>query len=164
MIKKGKIKLLFVCLGNICRSPAAEEIMRTCVVHAGLEKQFEIDSAGIGSWHIGQLPDPRMRRAGEEHGYRLTHHARQFNPQNDFRAFDFILVMDQENFTTISSMAPDPAEAGKVKMLAKYMTRHPGQNDIPDPYFGGMDGFDRTIELLEDACQGLLQELQLPET
>lgn len=160
MLNKGKIKLLFICLGNICRSPAAEEIMRQLVLRAGLEDRFQIDSAGIGSWHIGQLPDPRMRQTGEKFGYRFTHHARQFNPSIDFERFDLILVMDDENYRTITGMAANQTERDKIKRLARYMTRHDGQKDIPDPYFGGMDGFDRTIVLLEDACAGLLRHLR----
>lgn len=164
MPQKRKIKLLFICLGNICRSPAAEEIMRRLVQRADLDDQFQIDSAGIGSWHIGQLPDRRMRLTGEKFGYRFTHRARQFNPSVDFNAFDLILVMDDENYNTITGMAANQTERDKVKKLARYMTHHGGQNDIPDPYFGGMDGFDKTIELLEDACAGLLQYLQQEDT
>ena len=97
MTKKGKHTVLFICLGNICRSPAAEGIMKTLVEKAGLQDEFEIDSAGIGGWHVGQLPDSRMRKCGAEHGYNFNSHARQFQ-KSDFARFETIVVMDNENY------------------------------------------------------------------
>ena len=101
MMKQGKHTVLFICLGNICRSPAAEGIMKSLVEKAGLSDEFEIDSAGIGSWHVGQLPDSRMRKCGAEHGYRFDSHARQFQ-RSDFKRFDTIVVMDNENYRAMS--------------------------------------------------------------
>ena len=113
MTKKGKHTVLFICLGNICRSPAAEGIMKSLVEKAGLQDEFEIDSAGIGSWHVGQLPDSRMRKCGAEHGYNFNSHARQFQ-KSDFARFETIVVMDNENYRAITSMASSESDRKKV--------------------------------------------------
>ena len=157
------IKLLFVCLGNICRSPAAQGIMESLVKNKGLEKRIFIDSAGIGGWHAGQLPDKRMRDCGALHGYNFSHHARQFQANRDFDKFDYIFGMDSENCDDLRRMACNGKEKAKVRPFAQYLHHHPGQPDIPDPYYGGHDDFEFVIELLEDACTGLLEELQNEE-
>ena len=113
MTKKGKHTVLFICLGNICRSPAAEGIMKSLVEKAGVQDEFEIDSAGIGSWHIGQLPDSRMRKCGAEHGYNFNSHARQFQ-KSDFARFETIVVMDNENYRAITSMASSESDTGAL--------------------------------------------------
>ncbi len=154
-----KLKLLFICLGNICRSPAAQGIMQALVDKKGLRENFFIDSAGIGNWHAGQLPDKRMRKCGARHGYDFNHRARQFRPNEDFNKFDYILVMDNQNYNDICAKAHDEAQKSKVKTLAHYLCHHPGQHDIPDPYYGNSSDFEYVIELLEDACTGLLEKL-----
>ena len=123
MMKSGKHTVLFICLGNICRSPAAEGIMKSLVEKEGMSDDFFIDSAAIGSWHIGQLPDSRMRKCGAEHGYRFDSHARQFQ-KSDFQHFDLIVVMDNENYRAITSMASSQADKDKVVRIADYLTHH----------------------------------------
>ena len=105
-----KTKILFICLGNICRSPAANAIMQEYVDEAGLSDEFEIDSAGIGPWHVGQLPDKRMRQHGAKRGYKIDHIARQFDASRDFDDFDYIVVMDDENYKNITWQAHDDYE------------------------------------------------------
>ena len=153
-----KQRILFICLGNICRSPAADGIMRHLVALRGLDADFLIDSAGIGSWHVGQLPDQRMRRHGQRHGYTFDHRARQFQPA-DFDRFDVIAVMDRENLHDVCRQARSEADKRRVVSLADYLRHHPGQATIPDPYYGGDRDFELVIELLEDACEGLLDQL-----
>lgn len=159
MTKKGKHTILFICLGNICRSPAAEGIMKSIVEKAGLSEEFFIDSAAIGSWHIGQLPDSRMRRCGAAHGYRFDSHARQFQP-SDFQRFDTIVVMDNDNYRAITSQASSQADKAKVVRMADYLTHHREYTTVPDPYYGDESDFELVITLLEDACQGLLDALR----
>ena len=153
-----KQRLLFVCLGNICRSPAAVGIMKAMVEKRGLSHMFEIDSCGIGPWHVGELPDSRMRRHGHDHGYRFDHRARQIR-REDFDRFDHIIVMDHENYCTITSMAPDNTSKAKVEMIAQYISNHKNVDVVPDPYYGGDKGFELVIELLEDACEGIIDTL-----
>ena len=160
METNGKIRLLFICLGNICRSPAAHGIMQYIVDKAGQSDHYEIDSAGIGSWHVGELPDPRMRRLGSRHGYTFNHHARKFHVPNDFRYFDLILVMDEENFRKINRQAKTTEEMAKIQRLSDYMTHHPEQHTIPDPYYYGPEAFELAIELIEDGCLGLFHHLE----
>lgn len=157
-VKKRNMKqrLLFVCLGNICRSPAAEGIMKSLVESRHLGGEILIDSAGIGSWHIGQLPDSRMRRHGAAHGYTFDSRARQITPA-DFDRFDYIVVMDSDNYRDVQSLAARGGDMSKVLMMADFLTSHPHHRYIPDPYYGGDRDFELVIELLEDACQGLLE-------
>lgn len=158
-MKSGKHTVLFICLGNICRSPAAEGIMKSLVEKEGMSDDFFIDSAAIGSWHIGQLPDSRMRKCGAEHGYRFDSHARQFQ-KSDFQHFDLIVVMDNENYRAITSMASSQADKDKVVRIADYLTHHREYTMVPDPYYGDYSDFELVIELLEDACQGLLDSIK----
>ena len=158
MTKKGKHTVLFICLGNICRSPAAEGIMKSLVEKAGLQDEFEIDSAGIGGWHIGQLPDSRMRKCGAEHGYNFNSHARQFQ-KSDFARFETILVMDNENYRAITSMASSESDRKKVVRMADFLTHHREYTTVPDPYYGDYSDFELVITLLEDACQELLDSI-----
>ena len=158
-MKSGKHTVLFICLGNICRSPAAEGIMKSLVEKEGMSDDFFIDSAAIGSWHIGQLPDSRMRKCGAEHGYRFDSHARQFQ-KSDFQRFDLIVVMDNENYRAITSMASSQADKDKVVRIADYLTHHREYPTVPDPYYGDYSDFELVIELLEDACQGLLDSIK----
>lgn len=153
-----KQKILFICLGNICRSPAAEGIFQHLVDARGLTNEFLVDSAAIGPWHIGDLPDSRMRRCGARHGYQFDSRARQFSSE-DFSRFDLIIGMDYENLRAIRAKATNPADEQKIRLMADYLRHHPKQTTIPDPYYGGDRDFELVIELLEDACKGLLDEL-----
>ena len=151
--------ILFVCLGNICRSSAAEGIMLHLINNAGLGHLFHVDSAGLGGWHVGQLPDPRMRKHGAKHGYDFSSIARQFVSE-DFDRFDLIVAMDQTNYEDIKAMARSPYDYPKIVTMASFLRHHPMYKSIPDPYYGGDSGFELVISLLEDACQGLLDHLQ----
>ncbi len=157
-MKKKKHTVLFICLGNICRSPAAEGIMKAMVEERGLGDEFLIDSAGIGGWHVGQLPDSRMRRCGAAHGYRFDSHARQFQ-KSDFGEFDTIVVMDNENYRAITSMASSDEDRKKVVRMADFLSHHREYTTIPDPYYGDETDFELVISLLEDALEGLLSYL-----
>ena len=158
-----KYKILFVCLGNICRSPAAEAIMRK-----KLEERYwpnspvKVDSAGIGSWHEGQLPDRRMREHGARRGYDISSRARQIKPA-DFARFDYIFGMDHENMADLRRIARNDAERAKVLCAADFMTRHPGYDTVPDPYYGGPEGFELALDLIEDACDGIISRMFMAE-
>ena len=156
MNTKKKHSLLFICLGNICRSPAAEGVMKAKVHKAGLDGEFFIDSAGIGDWHVGQLPDRRMRERAARRGYRLDSRARQIR-QSDFDDFDLLLVMDSSNYRTVTSLAPNDEARGKVRMLTDFLVERKGVDAVPDPYYGGLAGFDHALDLIEDACNGVLK-------
>lgn len=152
-------RILFVCLGNICRSCTAEEIFRTQVAEAGLSDRFAADSAGLINYHEGELPDERMRTHARRHGYELTHRSRPV-VEEDYRRFDVIVAMDGRNWEKLDRDAPDEAGRKKIVKMADYLRYHTGVHIIPDPYYGGPADFELVIELLEDACQGLLQSLQ----
>ena len=149
--------ILFVCLGNICRSCTAEEIFRTLATRNGLASRFEADSAGIIDYHEGELPDVRMRQAAQARGYRLTHRSRPVKTE-DFRRFDLIIGMDNRNCDKLRRLAPDEAARCKVVPMADYLQHHPTENSIPDPYYGTAADFDYVVELLEDACASLLEK------
>lgn len=152
---KLKKKVLFVCLGNICRSPAAEGIMKHMVRERQMEDNICVDSAGLGHWHVGDLPDERMRRHGKRHGYNFDSRARLFSSA-DFDRFDIIVAMDQDNLQQLESQVRYPGDKMKIVCMAKFLRHHPMFNSVPDPYYGGEQGFELVIELLEDACDGLL--------
>jgi len=154
-----KKRLLFVCLGNICRSPAAEGIMKQLVEARGLSDQFHIESAAIGPWHIGDLPDSRMRRCGSRHGYNFNSLAQQLD-SSYFDRFDYIIGMDHENIRSITAKARNEADKKKILLMANFLRHHPTQPTVPDPYYGVEKDFELVIELLEDACEGLLEELK----
>ncbi len=154
-----KMKLLFICLGNICRSPAAEGIMRQMVEERALSNDIIVDSAGIGSWHVGEMPDPRMRKHAARRGYDLSPlRARQFRT-DDFQKFDYIIVMDEENYHDVMERGGVYADARKVLCMKDYFIRYKGQQSVPDPYYGGAEGFERALNLIEDGCEGLLKDL-----
>lgn len=156
--KRKKIRLLFVCLGNICRSPAAEGIMATVVKKNDLQDMIEVDSAGTSGWHEGELPDERMRSHGEGRGYNFDSHARKFR-KSDFDNFDYILVMDRQNFSNVRSLATGKEQTDKIHMMTEF-SRQYTHDHIPDPYYGGASGFELVLDLLEDACEGLLQTIK----
>ncbi|MGI6243432.1 MAG: low molecular weight protein-tyrosine-phosphatase [Prevotella sp.] len=159
MAKKGKIRILFICLGNICRSPAANGIMQKMVDQRGVTQQFHIDSAGIGNWHVGDLPDARMRRHGQARGYDFTHRARQFDAITDFDRFDIIVTMDEDNYHAITRMAGSERERRKVVRMTTYLKQHPQAISVPDPYYGDGSDFELALDLIEDGCKNLLEEL-----
>lgn len=149
-----KKKILFVCLGNICRSPAAEGVMRKLSERLSIE----IDSAGTAGYHIGELPDARMRTHAARRGYPLTHHARQFDPSTDFERFDLILAMDTANMRELRSMDKKKQYGHKLKMMTDY-SQTMSVTEVPDPYYGGPEGFEHVLDILEDACAGLVKEI-----
>lgn len=151
------ISVLFVCLGNICRSVTAEEVFRTLAKSAGRESDFEIDSAGLIDYHAGELADSRMRSHAARHGYRLTHRSRPV-VAGDFRRFDCIVAMDEQNVKGLAALAPSADALRKVVRMADFLQEHP-HSYIPDPYYGTAEDFELVIELLEDACRGLLAKL-----
>ncbi len=151
-------KVLFVCLGNICRSPAAEEIMRKLVEDAGLEDSFVLDSAGLIDYHEGEPADGRMRAHAARRGYRLTHLSRPVK-YDDFFDFDVIVGMDDRNISKLRTMAPGLEEEQKVVRMTDYC-RLKVVDHVPDPYYGGASGFENVLDILEDACAGLLDALR----
>ncbi|MBE6288530.1 MAG: low molecular weight phosphotyrosine protein phosphatase [Mediterranea massiliensis] len=154
----NKKKILFVCLGNICRSSSAEGIMRHLVEKSGREHEFEIDSAGILSYHQGELPDSRMRAHAIRRGYNLLHRSRPVCT-DDFYHFDLIIGMDDRNIDDLKERAPSPEEWKKIHRMTEYCTRFTHADHVPDPYYGGAEGFEYVLDLLEDACQGLLNHI-----
>ncbi len=156
MVKK---KILFVCMGNICRSPSAEAVFKGVVKKEGLTKHFEIDSAGTGHWHIGEPADQRMQKHAVKRNYNLTSIARQFDPETDFNRFDMIIGMDDENITTLKKLARNGKDLEKIHKITDFR-REWNYNEIPDPYYGGEEGFELVLDLLEDSCQGLLDDFK----
>ena len=154
----NKTSILFVCLGNICRSPAAEGILKQKAEQRRISDKLFIDSAGIGSWHVGQLPDSRMRQCGKQNGYDFSSQARQFN-KKDFERFDYIIVMDEENYRDVKLRCPDRQLMQKVHYIKEYFNKYKNENIVPDPYYGDMADFQFVINLLEDACEGILNDL-----
>jgi protein-tyrosine phosphatase len=152
-----KKSVLFVCLGNICRSPAAEQVMREKVRKAGLEDRIEVDSAGTYGGHAGESPDHRMRRAAADRGYVLSHAARKIT-SDDFDKYDMIVVMDDENYDDVYDMAPSPEAADKVYTMSEFF-RNSTDDCVPDPYYEGADGFEHVLDLLEDGTEGVLEHL-----
>lgn len=162
MKKEKKTSILFVCLGNICRSPMAEAIMQKRVEETGVKNLFHIDSAGLISYHEGEGADPRMKSHAFRHGYRLTHISRPVRP-SDFDDFDLIIGMDDSNYDKLRRLAPTLEAEAKVQRMTDYCTQHVIDH-VPDPYYGGAQGFENVIEILEDACAGLLTSLQSPQS
>ncbi len=147
-------RLLFVCLGNICRSPAAEGVMRALVESEGLADRVTIRSAGTGGWHAGKLPDQRMRSAAQNRGYNLSSRARQVS-ENDLREHHLVLVMDQQNLRDVRSYDYESQFASKIRLFCEFCTDHQ-EREVPDPYYGGEQGFEDVLNLLEDGCRGVL--------
>jgi protein-tyrosine phosphatase len=156
-------RILFVCLGNICRSPAAEGVFLHLLARDGLEQQFVVDSAGTGGWHVGKPADRRMRAAAERRGIALPSRARQLE-RADLVSFDRILTMDDDNLRAVQALARE-GSGGAPQALVEPITRHCRRFDaseVPDPYYGGEAGFEYVLDLLEDACSGLLESLRQP--
>ncbi|MEQ1856451.1 MAG: low molecular weight protein-tyrosine-phosphatase [Longimicrobiales bacterium] len=154
-----RTRVLFVCLGNICRSPLAEGIFLHLVREAGLAHRFEVASAGTGDWHVGERPDPRSTAVARRHGVELPSRARQVTP-DDLESFDHVLAMDRENLGDLLRLAPRGATAN-VRLLRAHdpVRGGAGDDDVPDPYYGGPSGFDLVYEMVHRSCAALLAEL-----
>jgi protein-tyrosine phosphatase len=151
-------KLLFVCLGNICRSPSAENIMNHLIRENNLQEQVICDSAGTSGYHIGSPPDRRMTAAALQRGIQMMGSARQFR-RDDFEQFDLILAMDGENYQDILSLDRARQYHSKVRMMCDFCREY-SDREVPDPYYGGPEGFDYVLDLLMDACTNLLDEVR----
>ncbi len=147
-------KILFVCLGNICRSPAAEGIMEK----KSIGRLVTVDSAGTAGYHVGALPDARMRSHASKRGYPLNSRSRKFNPAVDFEKFDLIIAMDKENLRDLHSMDKEKKYEDKLSLMTDYCEKV-AADEVPDPYYEGPEGFEYVLDILEDACDGLLKKL-----
>lgn len=150
-------RVLFVCMGNICRSPAAEGVFLHLLAAAGLEDCFTVDSAGTGGWHLGHRADRRMIAATERRGIHLPSRARQIEAA-DLQRFDHILTMDADNLAAVQRLERQAPGGARISPLTDHCRRLRSP-EVPDPYYGGEDGFERVLDLLEDACAGLLEDL-----
>lgn len=155
-----KTKILFVCLGNICRSPAAQGVMQQLVDERGLSDRFELDSAGTYAGHAGELPDKRMRVHAQRRGYTLTHRSRPVT-RSDFDRFDLIVAMDDSNYSRLHAFAATPEEEAKIVRMMDYSRIATRYDHVPDPYYEGAEGFELVLDLLQDACAGMLDDLTI---
>lgn len=158
-MKNKTINVIFVCLGNICRSPAAEGIMKKMVADEGLEDKIFIDSAGTSSWNEGKKPDERMQNHGVKRGYVFDSTARTFM-STDFDKFDYIIVMDNNNYNNVKRLAKTDEDVAKIHRMTDFSTKYSDHDHVPDPYYGGDDGFNLVMDLLEDAMEGLMKEVK----
>ncbi len=154
----AKVSVLFVCLGNICRSPTAEGIFRALVRAQGLEQFILIDSAGTHAYHIGEAPDVRAQAAAARRGIDLSGLRGRQATRADIETFDFILAMDHENLAHLRNLSP-PGHEHKVRLFLEFAPQRP-ERDVPDPYFGGAGGFDRVLDMVEEAAAGLLEHIR----
>ncbi|MGW2617907.1 low molecular weight protein-tyrosine-phosphatase [Streptomyces sp. NPDC001500] len=148
-------RVCFVCTGNICRSPIAESVFRARVEEAGLDALVEVDSAGTGDWHEGEKADSRAQSVLKEHGYALDHTARRFE-SSWFARLDLVIALDLGHLTALRRLAPTGKDAAKVRLLRSYDPAAGDDLDVPDPYYGGRDGFEECLEMVEAASSGLL--------
>jgi protein-tyrosine phosphatase len=156
------MRILFVCMGNICRSPTAEGVMRGLLEDAGLGDRVEVESAGTGGWHVGEPPDERATLAARRRGVTLEGAAQQVTP-DDFRRFDLLIALDRSNLRELLALAPDEEAAEKVRLLREFDPGADGDLDVPDPYYGGDRGFETVLDMVEAACRGLIDELRAAE-
>jgi protein-tyrosine phosphatase len=152
------VRVLFVCMGNICRSPTAESVFRAQVEDAGLDKHIEIDSAGTHAYHIGEPPDGRAQHAGAKRGYKMSHLRGRRVSKEDFAAFDYILAMDMDNLSILQSKCPEQ-HSHKVGLFMAHAS-HFLEREVPDPYYGGPSGFEQVLDMVEDASSGLLEHIR----
>lgn len=152
------IRICFVCLGNICRSPTAEGVMRNLVSQENLESAIEAESAGTAGYHAGELSDLRSREEASRRGVQLESRARQFKAA-DFRRFDYVLAMDAQNLSDLQQLTDNPGALAKLSLLRSYDATKPDSQDVPDPYYGDGNGFERVYDICEAACRGLLQHI-----
>ncbi len=152
------VKILFVCMGNICRSPSGEAVMNKLVKRAGLENEIECDSAGTIAYHEGEPADARMKRHAISRGYRLTSISRRFK-EIDFENFDYIIAMDESNYNDLHSFDYSKKYENKIFMMTDF-AKNGNYREVPDPYYSGPEGFELVLDILEDACAGLLEEIK----
>ena len=152
------IKIIFVCLGNICRSPSGEAVMNSLIDKEELSDKIVCDSAGTIAYHTGEKADPRMRKHASKRGYDLTSIARKFTNE-DFEEFDYIIAMDRSNYSDLLALDKNGEFVEKISMMTSYCTEY-DDVEVPDPYYGGPQGFEHVLNLLEDACQGLLNKIK----
>ena len=150
-------RVLFVCLGNICRSPLAENVFRHLVAEAGVEDRFEIDSAGTGSWHVGEQPDRRAMSVARARGIEMRGRARQVTAE-DLATYDHVIAMDRDNLRDLQSLAYGEASTAKIELLRDYDPEGDG-DDVPDPYYGGASGFEEVLDIVSRSCRNLLASL-----
>ena len=150
------IKILFICLGNICRSPSAEGILKKMVSEQGLNDRFYIDSAGTLSAHKGELPNDQMRTHARMRGYELTSRSRPIK-YDDFFDFDLIIGMDDQNISDLQRRAPDSESKTKIQRMTDFCSKF-NADHVPDPYYGGFEGFEYALDLIEDACLGIIEK------
>lgn len=158
----SKIKILFVCLGNICRSPSAEAVFKDIVKTKGLAKDFEIDSAGTYAYHEGEMADRRMQQHAIKRGYNLTSISRPFDPNRDWDKFDYVVAMDNSNFSDLKAMARNEADLKKLHKMTNFSSRF-NYDHVPDPYYGGYEGFELVLDILEDAGEGFFNYVKKQE-
>jgi len=154
----NKTKILFVCLGNICRSPSAEAVFKGLLKKRGLNHKFTVDSAGTSGWHVGEPADKRMQKHAAKRGYSLDSISRQFEPDEDFDRFDLIIGMDDENILALKRVARGQADLEKIYKMTDFSIDW-SYSEVPDPYYGGEEGFELVLDLLEDASSGLLDSI-----
>lgn len=152
-------KILFICLGNICRSPAAEGIMKSLLHKRHLTDKFHVDSAGMINYHTGEDPDPRMLKHALDRGYKLHHKARQFNPKKDFQEFDYLVTMDDQIEMDVKKLDKEKKYSDKIYKMAKFCS-HYNVNSVPDPYEEGPEAFEHVLDILEDACGYFLDKIK----
>ena len=154
-----RTSVLFVCLGNICRSPLAEGVFLHLVEQAGLADRFEIDSAGTGAWHVGERPDARAALVASQHGVELASRARQIT-DDDLEHFDWVIAMDRENLRNIERIASAIGSDAEIRLLREFDTVREGGDEVPDPYYGGTSGFENVYEMVHRSCEVLLDRLR----
>lgn len=157
--RRARVRVCFVCLGNICRSPTAEGILRRLVREAGLEGEIAVESAGTGGYHLGESPDARAAATARERGVELSGRARRFRAE-DFARFDHVVAMDAANRRDLLALAPDAAARAKVSLLRDFDPASGRGAPVPDPYYGGERGFDEVFDVCHAACRALLARLR----
>lgn len=158
-VSAEKIRVCFVCSGNICRSPTAEGIFKWLVEEAGLAHAFHVESAGIGDWHVGERPDPRTIRAAEARGYRLESRAKHWKAV-DFDRFDYVVAMDRTHVVSLVRIASTEEMKAKISLARDHVREGPRDQDVPDPYYGELEGFEEVVDICLEACTALLADLR----
>jgi protein-tyrosine phosphatase len=152
------VRVLFVCMGNICRSPTAEGVFRKLVQEAGLEHKVEIASAGTHAYHVGEPPDTRAQEAARRRGFDLSNQRARHATREHIKQFDYVVAMDSDNYEDLLDICPDGCET-KIRMFLEFAPTRP-EREVPDPYFGGDAGFDRVLDMVEEASRGLLDDIR----
>jgi len=158
---KEKVSVLFVCMGNICRSPTAEGVFRHFVAQAGIADAVEIDSAGTHAYHVNEPPDRRAQAAAERRGFSMSEIRARRVRADDFERFDYIIAMDRDNLAMLTDQS-DAQHHGKIRLFLEFSSAH--EDEVPDPYYGGAAGFERVLDLVEDASRGLIETLRKAAT